>query len=706
MTPYHGTPITPQSVAASVLAGACAFVSHSDARDLPVVVEVCRSFAIDNGAFKPTPITPFASEDLIPEALKRYKRWAPWRAEWNTKRGKWDKIPKQCNAEWGLSNQKPEKWYTFERAAKALRDNPGALSGLGFVVTGLHDLVAIDLDGCLDANGHPDEFAQRVMRELSSYTEISPSGRGLRIVGFGSLDFDWTNHDRGIEVYGGNTARFLTFTGRHVSGSPADMVPLDPFALEDLAAEFAKTREKAEVIDLTMPDVTKMDHEGLGLPDRVERFLDTGEHDGDRSGALHAAGVALYAAGLDDASVLSILSSNEHAMAVALDHRRNDYDRAMLYLWREHCLKAKPKGTASVASADEFDAVVDEATDAAPDKPLKFHIVHAAEFSRGAPPSWIIKDVLPKAELVVLFGESGSGKSFLALDLVGAIARGESWRGHRTKQGRVLYIAAEGGGGFRKRLSAYAMHHTVDLDDVPISILHAAPNLLDKTDPVELCRAIVAEGGFEVVVVDTFAQVTPGANENAAEDMGKALKHCREIHRITGAVVVLVHHAGKDPTKGARGWSGLRAAADAEIEVVRTPQGRMARISKQKDGEDGLEWGFDLQTVPVGVDEDGDVIDSCVVIEAPIPERKVNEPARKLGKWETLAVQVLGEILASQTAGIEFDFVVTEMVARGPLFDGNGRDTRKQMAAKALKKMCEDDESPYILEAGCISVHV
>ena len=84
-------------------------------------------------------------------------------------------------------------------------------------------------------------------------------------------------------------------------------------------------------------------------------------------------------------------------------------------------------------------------------------------------------------------------------------------------------------------------------------------------------------------------------------------------------MVLLIHHSGKNAAMGARGWSGLRAACDAEIEVVREATGRYMRLTKSKDGEDGLEWGFDLKVVQVGVDDDGDPITSCVVVDAELP---------------------------------------------------------------------------------------
>lgn len=299
--------------------------------------------------------------DQIPAALRDAPRWAPWAAVWDEQRGKYDKVPRQPAApQYGLSTVRPERWATFDAAAQAYQRDPQALAGLGYCMTGPHGLVGIDLDNCLEADGTPAAWAAEIVAQMASYTEVSPSGRGLRIFVLGAIDADWTNPDQGLEVYGGNEPRFLTVTGHRLDDAPADVRPADPAALAALAARYAKERRRAEVIDLNIPDV--LDDfllpalATLPVPDKVERFLSAGEADGDRSGVLHAAGVALYSAGLDDTTVFSLLATNEYALGVALDHRRQDHDRAMLYLWREHCVKARPKAS-TPASPDEFEVV-------------------------------------------------------------------------------------------------------------------------------------------------------------------------------------------------------------------------------------------------------------------------------------------------------------------------------------------------------------
>ena len=293
--------------------------------------------------------------ERIPAALKAIDRWSPWKAVWNVKRKKYDKIPQLAsNTDYGLSTAKPDKWVSFAKACEGLVQ--GKSAGLGFVMTGITGIVAIDLDNCLD-----QPWALDIIAQVNSYAELSPSGQGYRIFLHGELEVDWTNHDQGIEVYGGNEARFLTVTGNALTNTAEDLVRVAPGVLVDLFTRYAKEKRKAEVIDLSLPDLLDdlvlPNVEDLRIPAGPKRFLLSGEFETDRSGTLFGVGVSLFAAGYTDAEVLSILAYNDFAMEVALDHRRQDQDRALLYLWREHCLKAKGKASASIATSDDFDVV-------------------------------------------------------------------------------------------------------------------------------------------------------------------------------------------------------------------------------------------------------------------------------------------------------------------------------------------------------------
>ncbi len=323
--------------------------------------------------------------------------------------------------------------------------------------------------------------------------------------------------------------------------------------------------------------------------------------------------------------------------------------------------------------------------------PLKFAVEPAATFAQRPPPSWIVRGVVPRADLMVIYGESGAGKSFAALDLCMSIARGEPWRDLRTRAVPVVYVVAEGSGGFRARLLAYAQHHEVDLAGIPFGIVHTPPNMLEPGDARQLIKAVNAWGPCGVVVLDTLAQAMPGGNENAGEDLGKVLAHCRALRRATGALVILVHHSGKDASKGARGWSGLRAAADAEIEVLRVGTGRVIRVRKQKDGDDSGEWGFDLAPRVVGVDDEGEEVSSMVVVPAALPAPDPTAGPKR-GKVETLVLAVIVEIGDVQRTGIEVSAVVAEAVRRMPDPEDGRRDRRPELARRALTRLLHDPE--------------
>lgn len=245
----------------------------------------------------------------------------------------------------------------------------------------------------------------------------------------------------------------------------------------------------------------------------------------------------------------------------------------------------------------------------------------------------------------------------------------------------MVYIAAEGAGGFRNRMVAYETRWGCEPG---FGVIHAAPNLRLKEDALAVARSVKAYGGADVVIVDTLAQVSPGADENGGKDMGPVLDHCRGISRaLSGALVVLVHHAGKDTSKGSRGWSGLKAAVDAEIEVARTPGGRLIRISKQKDGEDGQQWGFGLDVVQIGADEDGDPITSCVVVEAQVRAKAKPQPS---GKWKLAVWRAFHELVAVGDERAPVKVVIEEALSAHP-HDGIGEDRRRESAKRALQNL-------------------
>jgi len=271
----------------------------------------------------------------------------------------------------------------------------------------------------------------------------------------------------------------------------------------------------------------------------------------------------------------------------------------------------------------------------APEKSLEGNeFVQAAQFASEQRIEWLVKKVLPKSGLTIIYGEPGSGKSFFALDLVAHVARGLPWRGLRTKQCSVAYVAAEGVAGFGNRLKAYGEGHGVDLSVLPVYV--RGGQLAIKEQAVAIVDAVLGLPHVGVIVIDTLAAVTPGANENVSEDMGVAIERANFIIQSTGAAVILIHHSTKDGGT-LRGWSGLLGAADSTIKIERRDDKRTAHIEKMKEGEDSGKYGFKLRIVDLGQDDDGDPVTSCVVDESKDIAEKGNKKERKprSGDFET-----------------------------------------------------------------------
>lgn len=245
--------------------------------------------------------------------------------------------------------------------------------------------------------------------------------------------------------------------------------------------------------------------------------------------------------------------------------------------------------------------------------PERFPMLTAAELARMPPVGWSVKHVLPMEGIAAIYGPSGSGKSFLILDAAMKQAARLPWFGHRTAGRPVVYVGLEGAAGLAQRVRAYQEVHGEE-QGAGVRFVTAPLSILEAGDLDELAGAIRAVSASEgIVIVDTLNASAPGADENASEDMGRIIEGAKRLQAAIGGLVVLVHHTGKDPTRGLRGHSSLFAALDAAIEVQRDGDARSWRLAKAKDGADGETVPFRLSVVELGLDEDGEPLGSCVV---------------------------------------------------------------------------------------------
>lgn len=279
-------------------------------------------------------------------------------------------------------------------------------------------------------------------------------------------------------------------------------------------------------------------------------------------------------------------------------------------------------------------------------------IIFGDEISRSfVPPDELVEGLLVQGELAMIFGDSNSGKTFLMIDMAAAISRGTEWLGRKTERGVVVYLATESPASVRMRLQGYQIHNDVDLSN--FAIVTTPVNLFDSdvdtNKIIQTIKKIESSRGEKVrlIVGDTLARLSAGANENSGEDMGLVLRRVERLQRQCESTVVLIHHVGKNVALGARGWSGVRAAIDTELEVIVESTARCLEVKKQRDlGTKGTRIGFDLMSINLGKSKWGAPVSTCVVSSAKVPEYT---PGRRVGE---IACAII-EFLTSKSEGIK-----------------------------------------------------
>ena len=236
------------------------------------------------------------------------------------------------------------------------------------------------------------------------------------------------------------------------------------------------------------------------------------------------------------------------------------------------------------------------------------------------------------------------------------------WMGKKTEPGLVIYLAAESPASVRSRLQAYQWHHGVKVPN--FAIVQSPIDLFDgdaDTDAViQLVRELETRRGqrARLIVGDTLARLSAGANENAGQDMGLVVRRFDRIRTECQAHFQLVHHSGKAAAAGARGWSGIRAAVDTEIEVTDGPTGRCAEITKQRDlSTKGERIGFRLDPVHLGLTKWGAPATSCVVVAADAPVRTTAKRVSEVGG-------AILEMLRTRGSGIKKRELVAHFAGR------------------------------------------
>jgi hypothetical protein len=509
-----------------------------------------------------------------PEALVAFQemsRWVNWGIEaLNPKRpytpGNGSLSP--------ASTADPSTWLTYHDAEATAAQHD---CGVGLVLSPADDdfdIVAFDLDKCRNPeNGDLAPWAKELIEKAASYTEITPSGTGLRIIGTGSdvelhcdLPRDGDGH---LEVYS-QTNRFITVTGNHLDCAPKQLANLSELI----------TQHQNEYLAQQLVSVAQ---ENSFDGRKIERLIDELGQPGKWHNSMVRLAGHLVAKGESDSAIQAFArpwtqpgftpeQTRTEVQAAIYGARKKGFDRSV--------------GRKEVQQADG----------------LKF--LSLDELANEPPPQMLIKDIFPERGVAIIYGKSGSMKSFLMISMAMHVALGLDLGDQVVKQKPVLMLLNEGQAGFSLRCEAWLMKNGKQRPE-NFRTAKMTPNLT-HANPNDQFIAMAEEMEFRpgLIVIDSFSKATFGGDDNSTSEMALAMGAADQLAAHFGALVVLVDHVGKDQNKGVRGAYAKHANADMVGWVTKFDNRVMLKTTKQKEAEDDRKFVFKAALVDMPIPDD------------------------------------------------------------------------------------------------------
>jgi hypothetical protein len=284
---------------------------------------------------------------------------------------------------------------------------------------------------------------------------------------------------------------------------------------------------------------------------------------------------------------------------------------------------------------DQIDAVINSFNEEAQRngkdaRTSRFKLTPFRDLKSTKASAYLVKGIIPRTGLVVVWGPPKCGKSFWTFDLMMHIALGREYRNRRVKPGPVVYCAFEGADGFRARAEAFRREHPTIGDDVPFYLVGARMSMVaDHADLISSIQAQVGGQNPVAVVLDTLNRSIAGS-ESDDKAMTAYVNAADLIHEAFKCVVIIVHHCGIDGTRP-RGHTSLTGTVDGQVAVKRDAQSNIiVTVEWMKDGPEGAKIVSRLEQVEVGTDEDDEPITSCVIVPTDATEQKRPTGAAKI----------------------------------------------------------------------------
>lgn len=560
----------------------------------------------------------------------------------------------------GFRSNDPTTWCTLGAAAAIAEGYPSGTAGVGFAITA--GMITFDFDNCVTPDGTVVAGIAALIEQLNSFTYTTVSGTGMRVV---------CRNDKHAPIPAGkftvctpDGGRFEVFVG-----------PCNFFNTFSPATNGKRIAERAaavrELFDALDAHERQRGAASSNIGD-LGRTSDLGKRARNPEALIAALKFIPHDEHVDRALWVKIGG----AVYAAMDG--SERGRRAFVRWSEtwHRHDEDPEGHTQDAEAlwDSFTASPPHAVGAGTVfKLAKQHGWPGAQKSAAAdcrvyqrfsevqitPARDFVEDLLESDSVVVVYGPPGAGKTFFVLDLLLHVAWGRKWFGRDIEQGPALLYALEGRRGVERRIAAFRQHYWLKGKELPFRFSSDPVDLTNDDSVDALIKSIrrqAREFGapIKIVAIDTLAAALSGnGDENSPEVMNPVLANCHRIRELTGGCcLILVHHPGKNASRGPRGFSGIGGTVSTLIEIEHSEPGKSRRviIRKQRDLDLSEDMFYRLKVVELGVDpRRGKPITSCVVVPMlTAAERATADVQTKLAKLtpqQRLALDALHEAL-------------------------------------------------------------
>lgn len=597
------------------------------------------------------PYTLRVKPENIPDDLATSVAWLNWRWKYVPEARKpWTKPPVSPNTLRDCDAHDPASWARLEKALAVYER--GAAAGIGIDLDALPGLAGVDLDHCIDENGEIAPWASAIIDALDSYTEISPSGTGIRILLRGKLP-PGARKRGNVETY--ESGRYLTITGhairdRGIEDRQAELEAFHAanFPVREVASSTAPGNSSGSLSDGEL--LLRAFNAANGSKVRGLYDGDDGLYGGDASSGDLAL-VSCLAFWTQDSAQLDRLFRGSARMRAKWDERHSGDGRTYGQMTIDTALSAG-RETYSPQTSASRPVVRQSQVAPVPAEPLQADediedpaLIVWPDFwaTEHHDEEWLCEPIIPIRRAIAIFSPAGGGKSLLTLDLAVRLATGQRTLDRPAGEPlSVVYLDLEmTEDDLKSRLLDMGYGPETDLSNLHYYMLPTLPPLDTPAGGVRV-RLIAERHKADLVIIDTTSRVLSGP-ENDADTLRAFYQHTGLPLKADGRTVIRLDHAGKDPEKGQRGTSAKNDDVDLVWQLVVRDDGVQLKATKRRQSwvpesvdlvrtEEPMRHEMAQQwTVPVGTSECVNDLDS---LDAPldISRRKAQELLRQHGR--------------------------------------------------------------------------